>query len=381
MYTAFHTKRYLVIGALTAVAAFTLATGAQAEAKSIPKAQPVRPVPTPPQAISTYKLRNGAVALMSESQKNIANGWWRPAIPQNIAREAARITVTIVVKKNDGSSMLGTGFVCDYTQVLKVLTNWHVVRDAKSITVIDSNQVRYDDGTISNHNPSLDLAMINIPSANNGNLKSNIRVVTDSDWEQIGEKVYVYGNPQGVEGTFSEGMISASRANGAIFQISAPLDHGSSGSPVFNEYGLLIGIVSSKIDSSAQLNFAISSNAIMEALSTTNDDHPKGFNLGIITGLDLRGKDDIAVDTAFDQKINDAYEQILADVKLCSPDKAAADAWAIEMHKYSPWNLDADYWINKVVKRYNDGAARQRLITDVNTLLKLQARAPLKLDV
>jgi hypothetical protein len=263
---------------------------------------------------------------------------------------------TAWILQKSGKSMLGTGF---FVSNHLVETNWHVARDASSISVIDSNHVRYDDGELQSYNPSMDLALLNISSANS---KDYAALATDSDWEQVGEKVYIYGNPEGLEGTFSEGMLSACRANGVIFQISAPLDHGSSGSPVFNEYGLVIGIISRKIDSSAQLNFAISSNAIFEVERGTNADHPNGFfNLSITTGLELRSKDEIAVDTAFDQKINDAYEQILADVKLYSG--AAGDAWAIEMHKYSPWNLDTDYWMNKVVKKYNDQAERERLIT------------------
>ena len=230
---------------------------------------------------------------MSESQKKIANGVCRTATPQEIAREAARITVTIIVKKKDGTPMLGTGFFINKNQVQ---TNWHVVRDAASMSVIDCDRVQHDDGTVSAHNASMDLALINIPSANS---KYSAFFATDSDWEQIGERVYVYGNPQGVEGTFSEGMLSARRANGAIFQISAPLDHGNSGSPVFNEYGLVIGIISMKIeDSSAQLNFAISSNAIFEAMQMTNSDHPKGFNLGILNGLELRNDKEIAAENS-----------------------------------------------------------------------------------
>ena len=72
--------------------------------------------------------------------------------------------------------------------------------------------------------------------------------MTDSNWERPGEKVYVFyvfGDPEGMEWSFTDGLLSAERANGAIFQVSAPLGHGSSGSPVFNEYGLVIGMISS----------------------------------------------------------------------------------------------------------------------------------------
>lgn len=239
---------------------------------------------------TTYKLRTGEVVQMSKSQYNIANRVWRTATPQEIATYAAQITVTIIVEKNDGGKMLGTGF---FNTPNQVLTNWHVVRGAKSITVIDSKHVKYD-ATVRFPNQSMDVTSLNVPGANS----KFAWFATDSDWEQVGEKVYIYGNPQGFEGTFSQGMLSSLRANGAILQIAAPLDHGNSGSPVFNEYGLVIGIVCRKVeDSSAELNFAISTNAMFEAVQMINSEHPKGFNLGITVGLELRNQEEIAADT------------------------------------------------------------------------------------
>jgi len=59
---------------------------------------------------------------------------------------------------------------------------------------------------------------------------------------QEGDKVIVVGNPEGFVGTVVECLISAIRMNGALFQISAPISEGSSGSPVFNEDGYVVGI-------------------------------------------------------------------------------------------------------------------------------------------
>jgi hypothetical protein len=121
---------------------------------------------------------------------------------------------------------------------------------------------------------------------------------SDSDWERIGERVYVYGNPQGMEGTFNDGMLSAWRMNGALMQISAPIDSGSSGSPVFNQYGLVIGIISESIISTAEINFAISSNVIYEAFDLKTDDHPDGFDLGLTQDVELRDSGEIDADIA-----------------------------------------------------------------------------------
>ena len=91
----------------------------------------------------------------------------------------------------------------------------------------DSTGVEHS-ATLWSWNPSADLAVINVADADS---KSWAWFVTDSDWEQVGEKVYVYGNPLDVEGTFTDGMLSAVRKNGALFQISAPLDMATQEAP------------------------------------------------------------------------------------------------------------------------------------------------------
>ena len=71
----------------------------------------------------------------------------------------------------------------------------------------------------------------------------------------IGEKAYAIGSPKGVNNTFSQGIVSQKR--GHLIQISVPIDHGSSGGALLNEYGEVIGVTTSRVDSNADLNFAI----------------------------------------------------------------------------------------------------------------------------
>ena len=73
----------------------------------------------------------------------------------------------------------------------------------------------------------------------------------------IGQKIYAIGSPRGLENTFSSGEISQLRGDNVI-QINAPIDHGSSGGVLLNEYGEAIGITSAGMDDSgANLNFAV----------------------------------------------------------------------------------------------------------------------------
>ncbi len=79
---------------------------------------------------------------------------------------------------------------------------------------------------------------------------------------RVGDKAYAIGSPRGLENTFSSGEISQLREQYMI-QISVPIDHGSSGGALINEYGEVIGITSAGIDDSgANLNFAVSTDLI-----------------------------------------------------------------------------------------------------------------------
>ncbi len=75
---------------------------------------------------------------------------------------------------------------------------------------------------------------------------------------QVGDKAFAIGSPLGLENTFSSGEISQLRGSGVI-QINVPIDHGSSGGALINEYGEAIGITTAGMDESgANLNFAMS---------------------------------------------------------------------------------------------------------------------------
>ncbi len=82
-----------------------------------------------------------------------------------------------------------------------------------------------------------------------------------------GQRVLVIGNPVGLEGTVSDGIISAFRDNRSMIQITAPMSPGSSGSPVLDEAGKVIGIVKQMLKEGQNLNFAISSESIQDAIA------------------------------------------------------------------------------------------------------------------
>jgi serine protease Do len=71
--------------------------------------------------------------------------------------------------------------------------------------------------------------------------------------------VIVIGSPLGsLSGTVSDGIVAAIRHGGDLIQITAPISHGSSGSPVLNDQGKLTGVAVAGIEEGQNLNFAIS---------------------------------------------------------------------------------------------------------------------------
>jgi len=91
--------------------------------------------------------------------------------------------------------------------------------------------------------------------------------VSTYDSVQAGEKIYVIGHPEGLNFSISNGIVSRTPGN-YVLQISAPVSPGNSGGPVYDEYGNLLGVVTSKVARSMEpeaenLNFAVSTEALL----------------------------------------------------------------------------------------------------------------------
>ena len=89
-----------------------------------------------------------------------------------------------------------------------------------------------------------------------------------------GEKIIVVGNPFGLEFTVSDGLISAIREMpdiGQVIQISAPISSGSSGSPIINLKGQVIGVASFQLVQGQNLNFSVSAIEVVKLLNLTGE--------------------------------------------------------------------------------------------------------------
>lgn len=173
-------------------------------------------------------------------------------IPE-IVKEQSDAVVFLRVTSVGGARRLGSGFLIRHTG--EILTNFHLVEDAKTLTVKLKNEDVYDNAAILETDARRDIALIrikgwNLPVVNLGN----------SDPVQVGDRVVAIGNPRGLEQTVTDGLISAIRDTGKgykLFQMSVPISTGSSGGPLFNMAGEAIGITAAYLEGGQNLNFAI----------------------------------------------------------------------------------------------------------------------------
>jgi len=144
---------------------------------------------------------------------------------------------------------LGSGF---FVANDIVATNYHVIKGAARVYAsrIDQ-QGQLSVAEVVGSDEDNDLSIIRLAGVGGRPL-----MLARGQQVGIGDEVYVIGNPEGLEGTFSQGIVSGIRGRQYI-QITAPISHGSSGGPVLNSYAEVIGVALGTIENGQNLNFAV----------------------------------------------------------------------------------------------------------------------------
>ena len=156
----------------------------------------------------------------------------------------------------------GSGFIVSSDGM--IVTNFHVVEPAYKAE-IKVGEKTYKDVRLVKGFSDLDLALIKIEAKGLPAL-----FMGDSDLVVTGQPIVVLGNPAGFERSTTSGIISAVRKEGgmSLLQMTAPVSPGSSGSPVFNEYGEVVGVTTvASFFMTQNLNFAVPINYLKKALS------------------------------------------------------------------------------------------------------------------
>jgi S1-C subfamily serine protease len=167
------------------------------------------------------------------------------------AEVAARALPAIVTIRTADS--LGTGFVVRPDGW--IATNLHVVVGGSRVKVTLSSARELDVVEVLAASPEHDLALIRVEARGLPSL-----ALGDSDAMRPGDPVVAIGNPLGLEDTVSNGLVSARRKvedGSEVLQISAPIAPGSSGGPIFNDHGEVIGIAVAVLEEGQNLNFGV----------------------------------------------------------------------------------------------------------------------------
>lgn len=178
---------------------------------------------------------------------------------ERVSPSVVRVETTML----DGEQMQGSGFVCEIEGKKYVLSNRHVVIGAKQVRVGPSA----DKLTVApgyRISPELDLALIDLPQQLPQKRTTGLKT---------GERVYAIGFPLGLNKSITQGLLSSQTEK--VIQFDAPISSGSSGGPLVDKDGLVVGVVTAGSTGSSQevaqnLNFAIKT-AFVPKLSLFRD--------------------------------------------------------------------------------------------------------------
>jgi S1-C subfamily serine protease len=183
-------------------------------------------------------------------------------------------SVVLIQGTTSNETVEGSGFAYNYTGSMYILTNNHVVYSTlnRSVTFSDGNGYA---ANIVGADAYADLAVLSVPSAPLSEYKP-LQVVASSTL-RVGNPVIAIGNPYGLVGSMTTGIISAlgrtitediagNYAIADIIQTSTPINPGNSGGPLLDYLGNVIGITAAIVSNSQGLGFAIPSNTILREI-------------------------------------------------------------------------------------------------------------------
>ena len=170
-----------------------------------------------------------------------------------IAKIGIKSTVSILTFDKFAQPMgQGSGFIIGDELIA---TNVHVLEGCSSAFIlVNGNEKRYSVKGYVAIDKNNDLVILKVQGLFGDKLELN-----SDDIPEIGERVFAVGNPKGLNGTFSEGVVSGIRevSSNQILQITAPISPGSSGGPILNSKSKVVGVSFASFTSGQNINFAI----------------------------------------------------------------------------------------------------------------------------
>ena len=225
------------------------------------------------------------LALVLLLAASAIHGQERENLPALVKRVKPAVVAIATYDAAGEPLMTGSGF---FLKPGQVVTNLHVVRGAvrAEIKTLDGKgKVFPVNGTLAvDEEGDLALLGVDTPTDRSTELASEL--------PDEGEPIFVIGNPLKLEGSVSDGIVSAVREvpnSYRIIQITAPISHGNSGSPVFNMKGQVLGVVTVKVTNGQNINLALAAARVAEL---------KAGKLQPLSDLGAKNKGD-AAETAY----------------------------------------------------------------------------------
>jgi S1-C subfamily serine protease len=209
--------------------------------------------------------------------------------------EKVRDSVVLIRVQISGGMVQGSGFIYNFTNNatsrMVVITNYHVIHNAISISVTFPDGEAFK-AEVLGKDPYADLAVLEVIGAPKEKFKP--LTVVRSSTLKVGDPVIAIGNPYGLMGSMTTGIVSALNrtiteeytrgfAIANIIQISAPINPGNSGGPLLNYCGNVVGITTAIVADSQGLGFAIPSDTLLKEIYAlvTNGSYPGHSYMGI----------------------------------------------------------------------------------------------------
>jgi putative serine protease PepD len=187
-----------------------------------------------------------------------------------------RDSVVLITGTTNDGSVQGSGFAYQYQGMNLILTNYHVVEDTTSLAVTFSNGRGYA-ANIIGQDPYADLAVVTVPDAPASEFKPV--TIVESSALTVGEEVIAIGNPYGLVGSMTTGIVSAvgrsimedatdRYAIANVIQTNTAINPGNSGGLLLNSLGNVVGITTAIVSDSQGLGFAIPSSTILREIDS-----------------------------------------------------------------------------------------------------------------
>ena len=226
--------------------------------------------------INSLQSQNAQLQRELASMKQSSNTTAQGLDSVGIYKAVSAGVVTVQGTESSGgvnSSILGSGFVVNFSRTFYIVTNFHVVRGVTGVTVTFQDGDAYP-ATVVGSDGYSDLAVLKLTAP--ASEFHPLQVVSSSQLV-VGQPVAAIGNPFGLSGSMTIGIVSqlgrtvseslaGNFAIANVIQFSAQINPGNSGGPLLNAVGAVVGITTATVVSSQGVGFAIPSDTILREL-------------------------------------------------------------------------------------------------------------------